>query len=73
VRAGEAQAGLVALPLVIDTSHLVVAQDLHQPIRQALVVTTKGLDNPAAQGFISALMSPAGRVILQRYGFTVES
>ena len=73
VRAGEAQAGLVALPLVIDTSHLVVAQDLHQPIRQALVVTTKGVDNPAAQAFITALMSPAGRVILQRYGFTVES
>ena len=73
VRAGEAQTGLVALPLVIDTSHLVVAQDLHQPIRQALVVTTKGVDNPAAQAFITALMSPAGRVILQRYGFTVES
>jgi molybdate transport system substrate-binding protein len=73
VRAGEAQAGLVALPLVIDTSHLVVAQDLHQPIRQALVVTTQGVDNPAAQAFISALMSPAGRAILQRYGFMVES
>jgi molybdate transport system substrate-binding protein len=73
VRAGEAQAGFVALPLVIDTSHLVVAQDLHQPIRQALVVTTKGVDNPAAQAFISALTSPAGRAILQRYGFMVES
>ena len=73
VRTGEAQAGLVALPLVIDTSHLAVAQELHQPIRQALVVTTKGVDNPAAQAFISALMSPAGRTILQRYGFMVES
>jgi molybdate transport system substrate-binding protein len=73
VRAGEAHAGFVALPLVIDTSHLLVAQDLHQPIRQALVVTTKGVDNPAAQAFIAALMSPAGRTILQRYGFMVES
>jgi molybdate transport system substrate-binding protein len=73
VRAGEAQAGLVALSLVIDASHLVVAPDLHQPIRQALVVTTKGVDNPAAQAFISVLTSPAGRAILQRYGFMVES
>jgi molybdate transport system substrate-binding protein len=73
VRAGEAQAGLVALSLVIDASHLVVAPDLHQPIRQALVVTTKGVDNPAAQAFSTALMSPAGRTILQRYGFMVES
>ena len=73
VRAGEAQAGLVALSLVIDASHLVVPPDLHQPIRQGLVVTTKGVDNPAAQAFITALMSPAGRTILQRYGFMVES
>lgn len=73
VRAGEAQAGLVALPLVIDTPHLVVAQELHQPIRQALVVTTKGVDNSAAQAFVAALTSPAGRAILRRYGFMVES
>jgi len=73
VRAGEAQAGFVALSLVINASHLVVPQDLHQPIRQGLVVTTKGVNNPAAQAFITALMSPAGRTILLRYGFMVES
>ena len=73
VRAGEAQAGLVALPLVIDTPHLVVVPELHRPIRQSLVVTTKGVDNQAAQAFVAALMSPAGRTILRRYGFMVES
>jgi len=73
VRAGEVDAGLVALALVVRDKHLVVAADLHQPIRQTLVITSRAGDNDAAQLFVAALHSPGGRAILVRYGFTVDS
>jgi molybdate transport system substrate-binding protein len=73
VQAGEADLGIVALSLVINEPHLVVEESLHQPIRQTLVVTTRGSDNPAAKAFVAALQSAEGRAILQRYGFTVKS
>ena len=73
VRAGEVDAGLVALPLVVRDRHVLVAADLHQPIRQTLVITSRASDNDAARLFIAALRSPSGRAILVRYGFTVDS
>ncbi len=73
VQAGEVDAGLVALALVVRDKHLVVAADLHQPIRQTLVITSRAGDNDAAQLFVAALHSPGGRAILVRYGFTVDS
>jgi molybdate transport system substrate-binding protein len=73
VQAGEVDAGLVALPLVVRDRHLVVAADLHQPIRQTLVITSRASDNDAARLFVAALRSPVGRAILVRYGFTVVS
>ena len=73
VRAGQADLGIVALSLVVNEPHLVVEESLHQPIRQTLVVTTRGSDNPAAQAFVAALQSAEGRAILRRYGFTVKS
>ncbi len=73
VRAGEADAGIIALSLVLDGPHLLVDDALHDPIRQSLVITTHGSNNPAARTFIEVLGSAEGRAILRRYGFTVKS
>jgi molybdate transport system substrate-binding protein len=73
VQAGEADIGIVALSLVVNEPHLVVDEALHQPIQQTLVITTRGSSNAAARAFVDALQSTEGRVILQRYGFTVMS
>jgi molybdate transport system substrate-binding protein len=72
VEAGEAQVGIVALPLVISADHVVVPESLHEPIRQSLVITTRAANNAAAQRFVQVLESPAGKAILARYGFTVD-
>jgi molybdate transport system substrate-binding protein len=71
VRSGEVDYGIVALSLVSDEPHLVVPSALHEPIRQSLVVTTRGELNSAARAFIDVLMSPEGRRILAEYGFLV--
>ncbi|MFM8266181.1 MAG: molybdate ABC transporter substrate-binding protein, partial [Acidimicrobiia bacterium] len=72
VEAGEAEVGVVALALVIPGAHVKVPESLHEPIRQSLVVTTRGANNAAARRFAQLLESAAGRAILNRYGFTVE-
>jgi len=73
VDAGEADVGIVALPLAISRAHVAVSTTLHQPIRQSIVITTRGASNEAARRFVEALDSQQGRAILSRYGFTVDS
>ncbi|MFM7964263.1 MAG: substrate-binding domain-containing protein [Actinomycetota bacterium] len=46
---------------------------MHQPIRQSIVITTRGAGNDAARRFVEALESQEGRAVLSRYGFTVDS
>ena len=41
----------------------------HAPIDQALVVCRRGKDRTAALAFARYVNSPAGRAIMQRYGF----
>ncbi|MFM8416632.1 MAG: molybdate ABC transporter substrate-binding protein [Actinomycetota bacterium] len=73
VDAGEAEVGIVALSLVIGRAHVAVPATLHQPIRQSIVITTRGAGNDAAHRFVEALESQEGRAVLSRYGFTVDS
>jgi len=74
VRSGNAEAGLVALALVIHEpglTYVTVDESLHQPIRQALAVI-RGTHNEAlARRFIALLRSPEGRAVLEKYGFIV--
>ncbi len=69
--------GLVALSLVIaeegdDGDWTLVPDELHEPLRQDLVVTA---DEPARQAvaaqFAAHVTSPSGRAVLERYGFEV--
>jgi molybdate transport system substrate-binding protein len=71
VESGNADAGIVALSLAITGTqpYYLIPADLHAPLRQALVVTTAGPDEEAARRFVSFISGPAGREIMNRYGF----
>lgn len=69
---GNADVALVALSLVIrDRTHpwTLIDQALHQPLQQTLVVCKAGQDLESGREFARFLLSPAGRAILERYGF----
>lgn len=77
VRTGNADAGLVALSLVLsgDTlegavlPHRVVDADLHDPILQVGGVVRASRHASRAADFLAWVTGPDGRAILQRYGF----
>ncbi len=70
---GNADVGIVALSLVIagDTPYTLLPEQLHEPLRQALVVTGDGPGGEAAADFAEFLASPAGREVMVRYGFVL--
>lgn len=71
-RSGNADAALVALSLVVadpGINYEVVPADLHEPLRQTLVVTSTGARGETAQAFAELVSSPTGHEVMARYGF----
>jgi molybdate transport system substrate-binding protein len=74
VTSGAAQAGISALSLALAPEvsrlvrHIVLPADLHDPLRQRMVLL-KGA-RPAAAGFYEFLQGAAARQVFQRYGFS---
>jgi molybdate transport system substrate-binding protein len=73
VRSGNAEVGIVALSLAIaeGSDYTLVPAELHEPLEQALVVTSTGARGEAATAFAELLGSPAGRELMVRYGFVL--
>jgi molybdate transport system substrate-binding protein len=77
VQTGAAQAGLVALSLVLSPAlagqgaYTRVPEAWHSRLEQALVVTRRAKDNALAHAFVAHLESPAARATLRRYGFAM--
>jgi molybdate transport system substrate-binding protein len=77
IETGAAQAGLIALSLVLSPAlrgkgaYTRVPEAWHSPLEQALVVTRRAQDNPLAHAFVAHLESPAARSMLRRYGFAL--
>jgi len=75
VETGNADAGLVALSLVLSPklaqkgSWVEVPQDAFPRLEQAAVLTKKGAENPAAALYLSFLKSREAREVFDRYGF----
>ncbi len=73
ISSGAASAGITALALVLSPAvadkvrYVVVASDLHAPIRQRMVLLKTA--RPAARAFYEFLQSPAAKQVLQRYGY----
>ncbi len=72
---GSAQGGIFAYSLALAPAfanagrYVLVPEQLHQPLRQRMVLTRKA--GPAAQAFYAFLQQPAARGIFQRYGFVL--
>ncbi len=73
IQTGDAQAGIVALSVadVPEITWTLIDADLHNPLRQALGVTTTSSQPEAARTFASFINGPEGRPIMQRYGFVL--
>ena len=48
-----------------------IPHNLHEPIRYPVALTTRGVNNPAAQRFFGFIRSKESNEILQRYGFII--
>lgn len=74
-RSGNADVGIVALSLVVadGSAYVEVPDRLHEPLRQALVVTSTGARGRAATRFADFVGSPEGRAVMERYGFVLPA
>ena len=75
VETGNADAGLVALSLVLSPRLARVGKwqeipaDFYGKLEQGVVLTAAGAKNPLARAYLDFLRSPAARQIFDRYGF----
>jgi molybdate transport system substrate-binding protein len=72
VRTGNADAGLVAVGLVLGPGsrpHLVVPETLHSPLRQEAAVMRASPRSEEAIRFLEYVLSAEGQEVLRRYGF----
>lgn len=69
--AGEVNAAIVALSLSLQTkgNWMLIPQELHQPLDQALAVIKGTKHEQAARQFASFINGPQGRPIMRKYGF----
>lgn len=78
VETGNADAGLVALSLVMSPRLAQVGRwtpipaDAHPRLEQAVVVTKRGANNPLAAEYVGFLRSKEAREVFDRYGFRVS-
>lgn len=72
-RSGNADVGIVAVSLAIadGSDYTPIPAGLHEPLQQALVVTSTGARGDAAASFAEFIGSPRGRDVMVRYGFVL--
>ena len=79
VQSGNADAGIVALSLVLSPKltnvgrWVHVPSDTHPPLEQGAVLTRRGKDNTAARDYLKFLQSGKAREIFDRYGFRLPT
>ncbi|HKM68380.1 MAG TPA: molybdate ABC transporter substrate-binding protein [Candidatus Acidoferrum sp.] len=76
VQSGSAQAGLIALSLTLSPAmkngkSWQLPSDRYPLFEQAAVILKSSSNRPAAISFLNFMKTPAARIILQRYGFTL--
>lgn len=73
VETGNVDAAIVALSLAIvgDMPYELVPENLHEPLKQSLVVTKTGENENNARSFVEFLYSENGRRVMESYGFVL--
>jgi molybdate transport system substrate-binding protein len=78
IESGNAQLGFVAVSQVLDPkiqgqgSRWDVPNHLHEPIKQDVILLTKGKDNPAAKALMGFMGGPQAKAIIERYGYELK-
>ena len=78
IESGNADLGFVALSQALDPkikgqgSRWDIPANLHEPIKQDVILLTKGKDNPAAQALIEFIAGPQAKAIIERYGYGLK-
>jgi molybdate transport system substrate-binding protein len=78
IESGNAELGFVALSQALDPkltikgSRWEVPADLHDPIKQDVILLTKGKDNPAARSLMEFVRGPQAKQIIERYGYLLK-
>ena len=79
VQTGNADAGIVALSLVLAPvnkgvgKYVEIPDALHAPLEQGLVITHHGAANPLAGEYLKFLRSEEARAIFDAYGFRLAA
>jgi len=79
VQSGNADAGIVALSLVLSPKltnvgrWVEVPPNTYPPLEQGAVLTRRGKDNSSARGYLKFLQSAQAREIFDRYGFRLPT
>ncbi|MDK2743082.1 MAG: molybdate ABC transporter substrate-binding protein [Nitrospira sp.] len=78
IESGNVQLGFVALSQVLDPkikgqgSRWDVPTNLHEPIKQDVILLTKGKDNPAAKALMEFMGGPQAKAIIEHYGYELK-
>lgn len=78
IESGNAQLGFVALSQALDPKikgqggRWDVPNNLHEPIKQDVILLTKGKDNSAAKALMKFIGGPQARTIIERYGYELK-
>lgn len=78
IESGNADLGFVALSQVLDPkikgkgSLWDIPSNLHEPIKQDVILLTKGKDNQAAKALMEFIGGPQARAIIARYGYELK-
>ncbi|NGZ94519.1 MAG: molybdate ABC transporter substrate-binding protein [Nitrospira sp. WS110] len=78
IESGNADLGFVSLSQALDPkikgqgSRWDIPTNLHEPIKQDVILLTKGKDNPAAQALMEFIAGPQAKTIIERYGYELK-
>ena len=78
IESGNADLGFVALSQALDPrikgqgSRWDIPTNLHEPIKQDVILLTKGKDNPAAHALMEFIAGPQTKSIIERYGYGMK-
>ncbi|MBD3767532.1 MAG: molybdate ABC transporter substrate-binding protein [Gammaproteobacteria bacterium] len=78
VESGAADAGIIALSLALSPTvkakapnYVLIDDKLHNPLKQAYIVTKRAENNDTAKAFVAYMESPAARKVMDAYGFVL--
>ncbi len=77
VQTGNAQVGIIALSLAINSElasksgHYLIPDDLHEPLTQGFIITKRAAGNALAHRFSEYMGGTAARAVMTGYGFVL--